>query len=117
VKSHNTAQAFCSPLYSSATKGTFPGLTRRRFASATLADCRRTGAVASEKFSRQWPYQGEVGHVAPKGSSYYKHLQAMGEKWRAVPSGVSLTIYRTAVWAARRNMVRRMRLGNCRPEC
>src|SRR3954471_17594752 len=28
-----------------------------------------------------------LGTLAPKGSSYAKHLQAMGEKWRKAPGG------------------------------
>ena len=39
------------------------------------------------------PVKVRMGTLAPKGSSYTKHLQAMGEQWRAAPGGgVQLTI-------------------------
>jgi TRAP-type C4-dicarboxylate transport system substrate-binding protein len=50
--------------------------------------------------------------LAPKGSSYTKHLQVMGEKWRQAPGGgVALTIYPDGTMGSEADMVRRMRLG------
>jgi TRAP-type C4-dicarboxylate transport system substrate-binding protein len=53
-----------------------------------------------------------LGTLAPKGSSYTRHLQAMGEKWRHAPGGgVQLTIYPDGTMGGESDMVRRMRLG------
>jgi len=53
-----------------------------------------------------------LGTLAPKGSSYTKHLQAMGEQWRSAPGGgVQLTIYADGTMGSEADMVRRMRLG------
>jgi TRAP-type C4-dicarboxylate transport system substrate-binding protein len=53
-----------------------------------------------------------LGTLAPKGSSYTKHLQAMGEKWRKAPGGgAQLTIYPDGTMGSEADMVRRMRLG------
>ena len=50
--------------------------------------------------------------LAPKGSSYTKHLQAMGEEWRKASGGdVTLTIYPDGTMGSEADMVRRMRLG------
>jgi TRAP-type C4-dicarboxylate transport system substrate-binding protein len=53
-----------------------------------------------------------LGTLAPKGSSYTKHLQAMGDEWRQAPDGgVQLTIYPDGTMGSEADMVRRMRLG------
>jgi len=53
-----------------------------------------------------------LGTLAPKGSSYTKHLQAMGDEWRKAPGGgVQLTIYPDGTMGSEADMVRRMRLG------
>jgi len=58
------------------------------------------------------PVKVRLGTLAPKGSSYTKHLQAMGEKWRSAPDGgVLLTIYADGTMGSEADMVRRMRLG------
>jgi TRAP-type C4-dicarboxylate transport system substrate-binding protein len=58
------------------------------------------------------PVKVRLGTLAPKGSSYTKHLQAMGEKWRSAPDGgVQLTIYADGTMGSEADMVRRMRLG------
>jgi TRAP-type C4-dicarboxylate transport system substrate-binding protein len=63
-------------------------------------------AVAAE------PVKVRMGTLAPKGSSYTKHLQAMGEQWRSAPGGgVQLTIYPDGTMGSEADMVRRMRLG------
>ena len=50
--------------------------------------------------------------LAPKGSSFAKHLQTMGEAWRAAPGGgVQLTVYPDGTMGSEADMVRRMRLG------
>ncbi len=58
------------------------------------------------------PVKIRLGTLAPNGSSYYKHLQAMGEKWKQTPGGgVSLTIYPDGTMGSEADMVRRMKLG------
>src|ERR1035441_1279505 len=58
------------------------------------------------------PVKVRLGTLAPKGSSYTKHLQAMGEQWRSAPGGgVQLTIYPDGTMGSEADMVRRMRLG------
>ena len=49
------------------------------------------GAVSSAFAA---PVKIRLGTLAPNGSSYYKHLQVMGEEWRKAPGGgATLTIY------------------------
>src|SRR4029079_8263573 len=58
------------------------------------------------------PAKVRLGTLAPKGSSYSKHLQAMGEAWRKAPGGgVALTIYPDGTMGSEADMIRRMRLG------
>lgn len=53
-----------------------------------------------------------LGTLVPKGSSSYRHLQAMGENWRQAPgAGASLTIYADGTMGGEADMVRRMRIG------
>src|SRR6185369_17015114 len=53
-----------------------------------------------------------LGTLAPKGSSYTKHLQKMGEEWRKAPGGgAALTVYPDGTMGSEPDMVRRMRLG------
>jgi TRAP-type C4-dicarboxylate transport system substrate-binding protein len=58
------------------------------------------------------PVKIRLGTLAPKGSSYAKHLQVMGEQWRQAPGGgAQLTIYPDGTMGSEPDMVRRMRLG------
>jgi TRAP-type C4-dicarboxylate transport system substrate-binding protein len=58
------------------------------------------------------PVKVRLGTLAPNGSSYYKHLQAMGEAWRKAPGGgATLTIYPDGTMGGEADMVRRMKLG------
>ncbi len=58
------------------------------------------------------PVKIRLGTLAPNGSSYYKHLQLMGEKWRKAPGGgATLTIYPDGTMGSEADMVRRMKLG------
>lgn len=58
------------------------------------------------------PVKVRLGTLAPKGSSYTKHLQLMGEQWRQAPGGgAALTIYPDGTMGSEPDMVRRMRLG------
>jgi TRAP-type C4-dicarboxylate transport system substrate-binding protein len=87
-------------------------LTRRRFLStATLAGLGILGSVEAALAAGD-PVKVRLGTLAPKGSSYCKHLQVMGEKWRALPAGgVALTIYPDGTMGSEADTVRRMRLG------
>ena len=86
-------------------------LTRRKFLpTALLAGLGAAGYVESI-FAADGPVKVRLGTLAPKGSSYCKHLQVMGEKWRAVSGGLSLTIYPDGTMGGEADMVRRMRLG------
>lgn len=58
------------------------------------------------------PVKIRLGTLAPNGSSYYKHLQVMGEKFRKAPGGgATLTIYPDGTMGSEADMVRRMKLG------
>lgn len=53
-----------------------------------------------------------VGTLAPKGSTYHRALQAMGERWRqAQGAGASYVIYTDGTQGGEADMVRRMRVG------
>ena len=58
------------------------------------------------------PAKIRLATLAPKGSSYTRHLQSMGEEWRKAPGGgAQLTIYPDGTMGSEADMVRRMRLG------
>jgi len=58
------------------------------------------------------PAKIRLATLAPKGSSFTKHLQAMGEAWRTAPGGgAQLTLYPDGTMGSEADMVRRMRLG------
>lgn len=89
------------------------GLTRRSFFPAALA-LGLGGALAApgRASGAERAVRLRLGTLAPKGSSYTRHLQAMGEKWRRAPGGgVLLTIYPDGTMGSEADMVRRMRLG------
>src|SRR5207247_2070141 len=68
--------------------------------------------LASALVSGATPVKVRLGTLAPKGSSYAKHLQVMGEQWRNAPGGGALiTIYPDGTMGSEADMVRRMRLG------
>lgn len=88
-------------------------LTRRKFFPAALA-LSLAGVLGSldRVFGAGGPVRVRLGTLAPRGSSYTKHLQAMGEQWRQAPGGgVLLTIYPDGTMGSEADMVRRMRLG------
>src|SRR5258708_3678896 len=68
--------------------------------------------ISSAVTSGAAPVKVRLGTLAPKGSSYTKHLQVMGEQWRSAPGGGALlTIYPDGTMGSEADMVRRMRLG------
>jgi TRAP-type C4-dicarboxylate transport system substrate-binding protein len=88
------------------------GLTRRCFIPAAVAMGLGLLAGSNEAFAAPGPIKVRLGTLAPKGSSFYKELAAMGEKWRlASNGGVLLTIYPDGTMGGESDMVQRMRLG------
>src|SRR4051794_7430594 len=60
----------------------------------------------------QEPVKIRLGTLAPKGSSYHRVLQEMGEKWRqAQGAGSTFTIFTDGTQGGEADMVRRMRVG------
>jgi TRAP-type C4-dicarboxylate transport system substrate-binding protein len=87
-------------------------LTRRDFIPAAAALGLGLIAGANDAVAAPKPVRVRLGTLAPKGSSYYKELEAMGEKWRlASEGGVLLTIYPDGTMGGEADMVQRMRLG------
>jgi TRAP-type transport system periplasmic protein len=87
------------------------GLSRRRFIPAAVLAAFELASIPGRTLAASGPVKVRLGTLAPKGSSYYKHLQAMGEKWRTAAGGVALTIYADGTMGGEADMVRRMRLG------
>ena len=92
---------------------TVNGLTRRRFLPVVLAvGLGGLWGSLDHVFGAGSPVKVRLGTLAPRGSSYTKHLLAMGERWRQAPGGgVLLTVYPDGVMGSEADMVRRMRLG------
>jgi TRAP-type transport system periplasmic protein len=60
----------------------------------------------------QEPIKIRLGTLAPKGSTYHRALQEMGEKWRqAQGGGSSFTVFTDGTQGGEADMVRRMRVG------
>jgi TRAP-type C4-dicarboxylate transport system substrate-binding protein len=58
------------------------------------------------------PLRIRLGTLAPKGSSYHRALQEMGEKWRiAQGAGATFTIFADGTQGGEADTVRRMRVG------
>ena len=59
------------------------------------------------------PVNLRLGTLAPRGSSYHKSLQSIGEKWRQISGGaVRLTIYPDGTQGGEADMVGLMQTGN-----
>lgn len=87
-------------------------ITRRK-AIATLSLLGLGGLAAPGSLhAAAGPVKIRLGTLVPKGSSSFKHLQAMGEQWRQITKGaVQLTIYPDGTMGGEADMVRRMRVG------
>jgi TRAP-type C4-dicarboxylate transport system substrate-binding protein len=60
----------------------------------------------------QEPVKIRLGTLAPKGSTYHRALQEMGEKWRqAQGAGSTFTVFTDGTQGGEADMVRRMRVG------
>ncbi|MBI2929511.1 MAG: TRAP transporter substrate-binding protein DctP [Verrucomicrobia bacterium] len=81
------------------------------WASLSLALCLSFACTLSS-LAADAPVRVRLGTLVPKGSSYFNHLQAMGEQWRQAAGGaVTLTIYPDGTMGGEADMVRRMRVG------
>src|SRR5438445_2075731 len=79
-------------------------LTFRVFVASLLS----TQLSAAEK-----PVNLRLGTLAPRGTSYHKSLQSMGEKWRQLSGGAArLTIYPDGTQGGEADMVGLMQTGN-----
>src|SRR4051812_25743820 len=59
------------------------------------------------------PVNLKLGTLAPRGTSYHKSLQSMGEKWRQLSGGaVRLTIFPDGTQGGEADMVGLMQTGN-----
>lgn len=84
--------------------------SRRHFLRSAVGAS--TFAVASQTAHAAPPSKIRLGTLVPKGSTYYRQLQSMGEKWRTVTNGgTSLTIYPDGSMGGEAEMVRRIRQG------
>src|SRR5690242_16149015 len=82
----------------------------RRFAAAIA--CVLALAMTTERARAQEPIKIRLGTLAPKGSSYHRALQEMGEKWRqAQGANSTFTIFTDGTQGGEADMVRRMRVG------
>ncbi len=83
---------------------------RRRVAAAILLSA--TCLIGAPIARADDPVKVRLGTIAPKGSSYYRILQALGEDWRKVQgSGATFVIYGDGSQGGEADMVRRMRVG------
>jgi TRAP-type C4-dicarboxylate transport system substrate-binding protein len=84
---------------------------RRHFLRCATGASLSLAALREEMFAAG-PSKLRLGTLVPKGSSYYKHLQTMGEAWRKSSNGaVTLTIYPDGSMGGEAEMVRRIRQG------
>jgi TRAP-type transport system periplasmic protein len=85
-------------------------LPRRRFLKSALGATLALGPIRSGLAAA--PSKIRLGTLVPKGSSYYRQLQAMGEAWRTASNGaITLTIYPDGSMGGEAEMVRRIRQG------
>ena len=84
---------------------------KARFMNCLLGITAAWAFMAGPGFA-QGPAKIRLGTLVPKGSSYYRQLQLMGESWRtASGSKTSLTIYADGSMGGEAEMVRRIRQG------
>ena len=84
--------------------------SRRHFLTRTLTIT--TGLTLSSRgLAAPGPSRIKLGTLVPKGSSYYRELQRMGETWRNADPALGLIIYPDGVMGGEVEMVRRIRLG------
>jgi TRAP-type transport system periplasmic protein len=84
-----------------------PTVNRRRFAQGLCAGA--AAILAGRATADAPPLRINLGTLAPRGSSYFQGLQAMGDQWRAL--GVRLVVYPDGTQGSEADMVRLMRVG------
>src|SRR5258707_8580978 len=75
--------------------------------------CVTVGFAPATSRPAEKPVNLRLGTLAPRGTSYHKSLQVMGEKWRQLSGGaVRLTIYPDGTQGGEADMVGLMQTGN-----
>ena len=88
----------------------FPGLLPRPM--RTLVACALCALAAAAPAHADEPVKIRLATLAPKGSTYHRALQEMGEKWRqAQGAGSVFTVYTDGTQGGEADVVRRMRVG------
>jgi TRAP-type C4-dicarboxylate transport system substrate-binding protein len=88
-----------------------------RLATVLVAVLVVAGAGRDGEMSTAWAAAGKppkirMATLAPKGSSFHRSLQMMGQKWRQAPDGgATLTIYTDGTMGSEFDVIRRMRIG------
>src|SRR2546423_12050739 len=78
------------------------------FTTVFLVSCISTSIFAADR-----PITLKLGTLAPRGTSYHKSLQTMGEKWRQASGGtVRLTIFPDGTQGSEADMVGLMQTGS-----
>jgi TRAP-type C4-dicarboxylate transport system substrate-binding protein len=79
----------------------------------TLSFCWILSFAVSQLSAADKPVNLKLGTLAPRGTSYHKSLQSMGEKWRQLSGGaVRLTIFPDGTQGGEADMVGLMQTGN-----
>ncbi len=85
---------------------------RRWLTAAAFPFLIASACLAPNVTLAQEPVKIRLGTLAPKGSSYHRVLQEMGEKWRqAQGAGSTFTVFTDGTQGGEADMVRRMRVG------
>ena len=88
---------------------------RRRALLAAGLLCGLPQILVAHMAAAEEPVRIRLGTIAPKGSSYHRALQEMGEKWRKAQGGTAtFTVFTDGTQGGEEDTVRRMRVG--RPE-
>lgn len=85
---------------------------RRRLLLAAGLLCGLPQAIVACTAFAEEPARIRLGTLAPKGSSYHRALQEMGEKWRKAQGGAAtFTVFTDGTQGGEEDTVRRMRVG------
>jgi TRAP-type transport system periplasmic protein len=85
---------------------------RRRLYLAAGLLCGLLPAIVGRTAFAEESVRIRLGTLAPKGSSYHRALQEMGEKWRKAQGGeATFTVFTDGTQGGEEDTVRRMRVG------
>jgi TRAP-type transport system periplasmic protein len=85
---------------------------RRRALLAAGLLCGLPQILVARMTAAEEPVRIRLGTIAPKGSSYHRALQEMGEKWRKAQGGTAtFTVFTDGTQGGEEDTVRRMRVG------